>query len=263
VLPSNGSREALPCLRSAWTPRVQCARRARNLFYQIYVGAAPLAGAQPVFLNQDAATGYALPLDSLAPDEWPRVQPLWSVAGNPSGRVALDEWRALPRSRRPAGFVIASDECYSRSASREAAPPMGALEAWLPWSRRLVAPRRLHQPFQTIARTCRPALGAVAGDARLLQQFLRYRTYHGCAMSLRQEASIAAWEDEAHAPELALHREKFDAVGRCSRRSSRQPRRAYPWMPVPVGDDSVRAGSGGPRQRSGCRGVGRGDAYLA
>ena len=218
VLPVNGSREALfafaQCLVSSSRPEPLVA--CPNPFYQIYEGAALLAGAQPTFLNQDAAHGYALPLDALAPAEWARVQLLYVCSpGNPSGRViALDEWRALFDLADRYGFVVASDECYSEIYFDETAPPMGALEAAHALGR---DDYRSLVVFTSLSKRSNvPGLrsGAVAGDARLLQQFLRYRTYHGCAMSLAiQEASIAAWEDEAHVRQnRALYREKFDAL---------------------------------------------------
>lgn len=218
ILPVNGSREALFSFAQAIldasrpAPLVVCP----NPFYQIYEGAALLAGARPVFLNQIPENSFGFDLDSLTPEEWARVQLFYVCSpGNPTGRVlSLDEWRELFALSDRYGFTIASDECYSEIYFDEAHPPLGALEAAHQLGRdgypRLVV-------FSSLSkRSSVPGLrsGFVAGDAGILKAFLKYRTYHGCAMSVTvQEASIAAWQDEAHVMEnRALYREKFDAV---------------------------------------------------
>jgi len=187
-----------------------------NPFYQIYEGAALLAGAEPRFLNQTADRGFALDLDSLTKDEWRRTQLLYVCSpGNPTGRVlTLDEWRALFEHADRYGFVIASDECYSEIYPDEQSPPLGGLEAAQRMGRSDF--RRLVVFTSLSKRSNVPGLrsGAVAGDAALLRQFLLYRTYHGCAMGLAaQHASIAAWNDETHVREnRRQYREKFATV---------------------------------------------------
>src|SRR5688572_15742859 len=213
VLPVNGTREALFAFGQAVidSSRPQPAVVCPNPFYQIYEGAALLGGAEPLFLNQTEAGGFALELDSLTEQQWDRAQLLYVCSpANPSGRVlTFDEWRTLFERSDRHGFVIASDECYSEIYADRA--PVGALEA---------AQRLGRKEFRSLVvfnslskRSNAPGLraGAVAGDAALLQQFLLYRTYHGCAMSLAvQHASIAAWNDEAHVAEnRRLYREKF------------------------------------------------------
>lgn len=217
VLPVNGTREALFAIaqavvtrRTGEPPLVVCP----NPFYQIYEGAALLAGADTAFLNQTEATGYALDLEALPPGDWARTQLLYICSpGNPTGRVlTLDDWRRLFELSDRYGFVIASDECYSDIYSDE--PPLGGLEA----AQRLGRPdyRGLVVFVSLSKRSNAPGLrsGAVAGDAEVLRQFLLYRTYHGSAMSLPvQQASIAAWNDEPHVVEnRARYREKFEAV---------------------------------------------------
>ncbi|MEQ1758720.1 MAG: succinyldiaminopimelate transaminase [Vicinamibacterales bacterium] len=218
VLPVNGSREALfafaQCVVDGSRPGALIA--CPNPFYQIYEGAALLAGARPVFLNQTLQNGFGLDLDTLSADEWSKVQLLYMCSpGNPTGRVVrLDEWQELFRLADRYGFVIASDECYSEIYFDESAPPLGILEAARVSGRDdyrgLVA-------FTSLSKRSNvPGLrsGAVAGDAAILREFLRYRTYHGCAMSpVTQEASIAAWNDEGHVRENRdLYRLKFDTV---------------------------------------------------
>lgn len=217
VLPVNGSREALFAFAQAVLgdagddALVACP----NPFYQIYEGAALLAGARPVFLNTLPETGFGFDLDSLSAAEWARVRLLYVCSpGNPTGRVlTLDEWRALFALSDRHGFAIAADECYSEIHFDEANPPLGALQA----------ARRLGRDFSRLVvfsslskRSNVPGLrsGFVAGDRALLKDFLLYRTYHGCAMGLPvQHASIAAWRDEAHVHDnRRLYAEKFAVI---------------------------------------------------
>jgi len=246
VLPVNGTREALFAFAqsvvdvSRRDPLVVCP----NPFYQIYEGAALLAGARPVFLNQIARDGFRLHLDALSENEWSRVQLLYVCSpGNPTGRVlTLDEWREIFARADHHGFVIASDECYSEIYGDEDRPPIGGLEA----SHRLGRSRYKNLVvFTSLSkRSNAPGLrsGGVAGDAGLLKQFLLYRTYHGSAMSLTvQRASIAAWRDETHVREnRAKYREKFAAVVPLLAPAMAAPlpdAAFYLWAQVPGGDD--------------------------
>ena len=133
VLPVNGSREALFALAQVVVDasRDGATVVCPNPFYQIYEGAALLAGAQPLFLNQTAATNFDLDPESLTADDWRRTQLLYVCSpGNPTGRVLdLEAWRTLFEYADRYGFVIASDECYSEIYPDEARPPLGALEA--------------------------------------------------------------------------------------------------------------------------------------
>jgi N-succinyldiaminopimelate aminotransferase len=209
VLPVNGSREALFAFaQTVIDPAGGAARVAcPNPFYQIYEGAALLAGAEPVFLND------GMPFEAL---DWRGVQLAYVCSpGNPTGRVLeLEDWRRLFELSDRHGFIIASDECYSELYYDEAQPPLGALQAAQQLGRRgferVVA-------FSSLSkRSNAPGMrsGFVAGDAALLERFLLYRTYHGSAMSLPvQQASIAAWSDEAHVQaNRALYAQKYRAV---------------------------------------------------
>jgi N-succinyldiaminopimelate aminotransferase len=219
-----------------------------NPFYQIYEGAALLAGAEPAFLNQTARNAFAPDLESLTPGEWSRTQLVYVCSpGNPTGHVLdLDGWRTLFEYSDRHGFVIASDECYSEIYPDEAAPPIGALEAACALGRdtfpNLVVFTSLSK------RSNAPGLrsGGIAGDAALLKQFLLYRTYHGCAMSLPvQSASIAAWGDESHVRDnRAQYRAKFEAVVPVLEAvlDIRRPDASfYLWAGVPGGDDEAFA----------------------
>ncbi len=217
VLPVNGSREAL----FAFAQTVVDASRAQpivvcpNPFYQIYEGAALLAGAQPYYVPSDPARNFAVDWDSVPAEVWARAQLLFVCSpGNPTGAVMpLPEWRKLFELSDRHGFVIASDECYSEIYFRDEAP-LGGLEAAARLGRGDF--RRLVSFTSLSKRSNVPGMrsGFVAGDATLLKSFLLYRTYHGSAMSpVVQAASIAAWGDEQHVIEnRALYREKFAQV---------------------------------------------------
>ena len=250
VLPVNGTREALFAIAQAVvdssrpSPTVLCP----NPFYQIYEGAALLAGAEPMFLNQVAATRFTLDLPSVTDDQWGRTQLMYVCSpGNPTGRVlTVEEWRTLFEQADRFDFVIASDECYSEIYFDEETPPLGGLEA---------AHRLGRNDFRNLVvfaslskRSNSPGLrsGCVAGDASLLRRFLHYRTYHGCAMSPAvQHASLAAWGDESHVLEnRARYREKFAAVVPMLQTvlQVQQPEAGfYLWARVPGGDDAAFA----------------------
>ena len=221
VLPVNGSREALFALAQTVIDPTRAGATVvcPNPFYQIYEGAALLAGAQPAFANSDAAlskdNNFAANWRAIDALTWARTQLLYVCSpGNPTGAVMpLSEWRALFELSDRHGFVIASDECYSEIYFGDT-PPLGALEAAQALGRddfrNLVA-------FTSLSKRSNvPGLrsGFVAGDATLLKAFLLYRTYHGSAMGpVVQAASIAAWNDEAHVlANRALYREKFARV---------------------------------------------------
>jgi N-succinyldiaminopimelate aminotransferase len=216
VLPINGSREALfafgqTVIDAARDPVVVCP----NPFYQVYEGAAILAGAQPHYVATDAARNFAVDWDSVPAAIWARAQLLYVCSpGNPTGAVMpLDEWRKLFELSDRHGFVIASDECYS-DIYFTGEPPLGALEAAARLGRKDF--RNLVSFTSLSKRSNVPGMrsGFVAGDAALLKQFLLYRTYHGSAMNPAvQQASIAAWGDEQHVIEnRALYRAKFAQV---------------------------------------------------
>ena len=222
VLPVNGSREALFALAQTVidpTRLVSGERSATvvcpNPFYQIYEGAALLAGAQVAFVNSDPARQFAADWASVPAATWERTQLLYVCSpGNPTGAVMpLSEWKTLFELSDRYGFVIASDECYSEIYFRDV-PPLGSLEAAVQLGRsdfrRLVA-------FTSLSKRSNvPGMrsGFVAGDADILKAFLLYRTYHGSAMSPTvQAASIAAWNDEAHvADNREQYRRKFAQV---------------------------------------------------
>jgi len=217
VLPINGSREALFAIAQTVVDasRPGATVVCPNPFYQIYEGAALLAGAGVAFANADPARNFAVDWRQIDDATWARTQLVYVCSpGNPSGAVMpLAEWQALFELSDRHGFVIASDECYSEIYFRDE-PPLGGLEAAARLGRSDF--RNLISFTSLSKRSNVPGLrsGFVAGDAALLKKFLLYRTYHGSAMSpLVQAASIAAWGDEAHVVEnRARYRQKFADV---------------------------------------------------
>jgi N-succinyldiaminopimelate aminotransferase len=245
VLPVNGSREALfafaQTVVNASAPGALVVMP--NPFYQIYEGAALLAGATPEFLNLDPHSRNRLGLEQLAESSWARVQLIYVCSpANPTGDVmTLEDWQRLFELSDRFGFVIASDECYSEIYFDEAQPPLGSLQAAQQLGRagypRLVA-------FGSLSKRSNvPGMrsGYVAGDAAILAKFLLYRTYHGSAMSPAvQAASTAAWKDEAHVIEnRRLYAEKFTQVTAILREVApvSMPEAAfYLWLRTPVPD---------------------------
>jgi N-succinyldiaminopimelate aminotransferase len=217
VLPVNGTREALfAFVQAAVDARSAPQVAMPNPFYQIYEGAALLAGAEPYLLDTTAASAYLPDLDAVPAVAWRRCQLLiLCTPGNPTGAVLPLEYlrRVLALAERY-GFIVASDECYADIYIEEQAPPPGLLQAAQADGR-----ARFEQcvVFHSLSkRSSVPGLrsGFVAGDPRLLERFLLYRTYHGSAMPVpTQLASVCAWDDDAHATaNRALYREKFAQV---------------------------------------------------
>lgn len=245
VIPVNGSREALfsfaQTVIDASLP--QAAVVCPNPFYQIYEGAALLAGATPYFLNTLPENDFALDYTQLSKEIWARTQLIYVCSpGNPTGRVmSLDEWRQLFALSDRYGFIIAADECYSEIYFDESRPPLGALEAAHRLGRsgfpRLVV-------FSSLSKRSNvPGMrsGFVAGDAAILEKFLLYRTYHGSAMSPAvQVASEAAWDDETHVAEnRRLYRGKFAEAAALLPVAMPAPIPAaafYLWARTPVSD---------------------------
>jgi N-succinyldiaminopimelate aminotransferase len=222
VLPVNGTREALFAFVQAVVDERAIGGGAAplvmmpNPFYQIYEGAALLAGAEPYMLDTTAATSYIPDLDAVPEALWRRCQVLFLCSpGNPTGAVLPLAYlrRALSLSDRY-GFVIAADECYTEIYLDERAPPPGLLQACVAAGndrfKRCVVFHSLSK------RSSVPGLrsGFVAGDPEIMKRFLLYRTYHGSAMAVpTQLASVAAWQEDSHAAaNRRQYQEKFAKV---------------------------------------------------
>jgi N-succinyldiaminopimelate aminotransferase len=249
VLPVNGSREAL----FAFAQTVVDATTGNatvicpNPFYQIYEGAALLAGAKPHYAPSDPSRNFNINWDGIDDEVWSRTQLVYVCSpGNPTGAVMpMADWEKLLERSRRYGFVIASDECYSEIYFRDE-PPLGGLEAA---ERVGLADFKNLIVFTSLSKRSNvPGMrsGFVAGDAGILKQFLLYRTYHGCAMSgMVQAASIAAWNDEAHViANRDLYRKKFAEVTPMLAEvlEVRLPDAGfYLWAAVPGGNDEAFA----------------------
>jgi len=219
VLPVAGTREALFAI-------AQCVFNAQdtvhsrvlmpNPFYQIYEGAALLAGAEPWFYNTPASESYQPDFDSVPTQVWERCQLLYvCTPGNPSGAVLpMASLEKLINLADRYNFVIVSDECYSEIYNDESSPPAGLLQAAVNCGNDLF---KNCVVFNSLSkRSNLPGLrsGFVAGDAEIIKSFLLYRTYHGCAMPIHTDtASIIAWSDESHVvANRSLYQQKFDRV---------------------------------------------------
>ncbi len=217
ILPVNGSREALFAFAQAVidNSKPNPIVISPNPFYQIYEGAAFLAGATPYFLNTLPENDYAMDFSCVPIEVLSHTQLVYVCSpGNPSGKVmSLEQWKSLFELAERYGFVIASDECYSEIYFDENNPPLGALQAASLLGRsyaNLIV-------FSSLSKRSNvPGMrsGFVAGDESIIEKFALYRTYHGCAMSPAvQAASVAAWNDDAHVVEnRRLYSEKFAAV---------------------------------------------------
>ena len=246
VLPVAGTREALFAFTQAVInntdgnkPLVVCP----NPCYQIYEGAALLAGADTHYLNCNNEDDFIPNLDAVPEIVWQRCQLLQLCApGNPTGAtLSLAYYKRALELADQYDFIVSNDECYSELYRDEKNPPLGLLDACQQLGRekfdRCIVFHSLSK------RSNLPGLrsGFVAGNAQLLNFFFRYRTYHGCALSLPvQQASIAAWSDERHVQENRdLYREKFDAVGKILRgilEFNTPPAGFYLWPKTPIDD---------------------------
>ncbi len=255
VLPVNGTREALfsftqviidrqanpePETQNDLPPLVV----SPNPFYQIYEGAAFLAGAEPHFLPCLEDNNFIPDFDAVPADIWQRCQLLFLCSpGNPTGAVIpSDTLQKLIELADEYDFVIASDECYSEIYCDESKPPIGLLQACAEMNRNDY--KRCVVFHSLSKRSNLPGLrsGFVAGDSDIMQQFLRYRTYHGCAMPVQHQlASIAAWNDETHVQEnRSFYREKFATVLPILQEvmpAEQTDASFYLWLKTPIDDE--------------------------
>ena len=250
ILPVNGSREALfSYVQAMLQPGSGAAVVMPNPFYQIYEGAALLAGAEPIYLPCDAEHNFIPDYDAVPESLWQRTALLFLCSpGNPSGSVtSLETLQHLIELSDRYGFLLCSDECYSEIYPREDSPPPGLLQAAAAMGRHDY--RRLMVFHSLSKRSNLPGLrsGFVAGDAHLIERFLLYRTYHGSAMSVpTQLASVTAWNDEVHVREnRQAYRHKFEAV--LSRLQPHIDVKApdasfYLWMKTPGSDTDFARG---------------------
>ena len=248
ILPAAGTREALFAVTQALLDPAERPDVAMpNPFYQIYEGAALLAGGVPRLLNTDPASGLPSIHHWQAAD-WARCGLIYLCSpGNPTGQVIPQAfWDELLERQSRHGFVIAADECYSELYRDESDPPLGLLQACRRAGRTDFAGCLVFHSLSKRSNVPGLRSGFIAGDARLIESFRAYRTYQGCALPLHvQQASRAAWQDEAHvAANRAAYRDKFERAGSiigdiCPYRDPQAG--FYIWLPVPDGDDEAFA----------------------
>lgn len=244
VLPVNGTREALFAFAQCVVDRSRNPLVLMpNPFYQIYEGAALLSGAQPGYLNTLENTNYLPDFSNVSTTTWQRCQLLYLCSpGNPTGAVIdIETYTALIKLADQYDFIIAADECYSELYFDESKPPTGLLEA-----AHHIGRNRFERcvVFHSLSKRSNvPGLrsGFVAGDAKIISQFLKYRTYHGCAMPIaNQLTSVKAWQDEKHVQQNRhLYREKFSTVLDLLRPVLKvtQPAASfYLWVKTPIDD---------------------------
>ncbi len=244
VLPVNGTREALfSFAQSVINNHKHPVVIMPNPFYQIYEGAAILAGAEPYYLNTTAETDYLPDFDSVPEEIWQRCQLVYICSpGNPSGAVMTTQhFEKLLNLAGQYNFVIASDECYSEIYADEQNPPTGLLQAAYAMGNTNFDHCIVFHSLSK--RSNAPGLrsGFVAGNAKILQAYLQYRTYHGCAMPLpTQYASITAWQDEQHCIENRnAYREKYTAVIDILKnvcKITQPPASFYIWLNTPINE---------------------------
>ena len=245
ILPAAGTREALFAVTQAL---IDPARRPAvfmpNPFYQIYEGAALLAGARPRMLNTG---GAGLPdLERIDEQAWADCGLIYLCSpGNPTGRVLPQSfWNQLFAIRDRHGFVIAADECYSELYRDEHAPPLGLLAACEAAGRNDFSGCLAFHSLSKRSNVPGLRSGFIAGDAGLIEAFTAYRTYQGCAVPFHaQRASLAAWADETHVREnRAAYRRKFTLAREylADVAPYNEPEAGfYIWLPVPGGDDEA------------------------
>lgn len=250
VLPVNGTREAIFAFTQAAVNR--CADAlvvSPNPFYQIYEGAAYLAGAEPYYLNCLEENGFIPDFDAVPAGVWQRCQLLFLCSpSNPTGAVTdLETLKKLIALSDQYDFIIASDECYSEIYLDESNPPVGLLQACAELGRHDYKNCVVMHSLSKRSNLPGMRSGFIAGDAALLGPFLQYRTYHGCSMPVQHQlASIAAWNDEAHVlANRDLYRQKFDAVVEILApvMDVKHPDASfYLWAKTPIADDAFAQG---------------------
>ncbi|MFW5442787.1 MAG: succinyldiaminopimelate transaminase [Methylococcaceae bacterium] len=244
VLPVSGTREALFSFTQAMIdPSKDPVVIMPNPFYQIYEGAAILAGAEPYYLNTTEDSNYLPDFDSIPEKIWQRCQLIFICSpGNPTGEViSKEEQQKLITLAEKHNFIIASDECYTEIYADENKPPQGLLQTAYEMGNKAFQHCIIFHSLSK--RSNAPGLrsGFVAGNAEILGKYFQYRTYQGCALPIStQYASIAAWKDETHVRENRdLYREKFTAFidilqHVCSIR--KPPASFYIWLQTSIDD---------------------------
>ncbi|MCL4147753.1 UNVERIFIED_CONTAM: hypothetical protein GTU68_047611 [Idotea baltica] len=250
ILPVNGTREALFAIAQTVIDRNQNAKvLLPNPFYQIYEGAAYLAGAEPVYIDFSVINGEVPGIDAVSEDTWQQTQLVYiCTPSNPTGDILpFTCMQKLLKLAHQYDFIIASDECYSEIYTDEKNPPQGLLQASV--ANGDTSYQHCLAFYSLSKRSNSPGLrsGFVVGDADTISQFLKFRTYHGSAMPMStQLASAAAWGDETHVKaNRARYQQSFSyAIEEISKEITiEQPQAGfYLWLPTPIDDEQFALG---------------------
>jgi len=215
IIPVSGTREALFLIALTVVPEAIGGRQPAvlmpNPFYQVYLGAAALSGAEPVCVPATAETGFLPDYAALEPELLDRTAMAYYCSpANPQGTVAsLETLVGLVELARAHDFVVLFDECYSEIY--HGAPPPGGIEACAALGGRLDNVLIFNSLSK---RSSAPGLrsGFVAGDPALIAAFKRVRDYGGAPPPLPLlAAATALWQDEEHVrANRALYEAKFD-----------------------------------------------------
>lgn len=244
ILPVNGTREALFSIAQAVTdPGKQPTILMPNPFYQIYEGAARMAGAEPIYVDANKENGFLPNYHTLPESILKRTSLLYLCSpSNPCGAVfPLERLIQLIELAERYDFCIASDECYSEIWYDT--PPPGLLQAAYLSGREDF--RRCLVFHSLSKRSNMPGArsGFVAGDSHLIHRYFQLRTYTGCATPrFIQHAAKLAWMDEHHVQEnRASYQQKLnDALTLLSPvlPVERPEAGFYLWLQVPSGGET-------------------------
>lgn len=249
ILPVNGTREALFSFAQAViSDKTNPIVIMPNPFYQIYEGAALLAGASTFFCSSFETNNYLQDFESIPSETWRNTELIYICSpANPTGKSLSDgQIEKLIDLAHQYDFTIASDECYSEIYSSSHNKPNSLLK---------ISENIGNKSFEKCIifhslskRSNLPGLrsGFVAGDSNLLKQYFLYRTYHGCAMAGHaQEISALAWSDESHVDENRdKYTEKFSVVEEILKdhyKLYRPEGGFYHWIKTPIDDQQFAA----------------------
>ena len=249
ILPVNGTREALFSFAQAViSDKTNPIVIMPNPFYQIYEGAALLAGASTFFCSSFETNNYLQDFESIPSETWRNTELIYICSpANPTGKSLSDgQIEKLIDLAHQYDFTIASDECYSEIYSSSHKKPNSLLK---------ISENIGNKSFEKCVifhslskRSNLPGLrsGFVAGDSNLLKQYFLYRTYHGCAMAGHaQEISALAWSYESHVNENRdKYTEKFSVVEEILKdhyKLYRPEGGFYHWIKTPIDDQKFTA----------------------
>jgi len=175
-----------------------------NPFYQIYEGAAKACRADVVYLNLNEENGFQPQIDEGVLAEASLV--ILNSPNNPTSAVMeMEEMKKWVKLALKHEFVLLNDECYADLYLEAPLPSLlnASIEAGNPTFKNILVINSISK------RSSAPGLrsGFIAGDAEILDAYMTYRTYVGCASPLPlQEAAAVAWADQEH---VEVFREKY------------------------------------------------------